>query len=423
MFNDLKKQPKRPSIKRFRDFLKHYEWLCSLGDINSFLAEVAKVKVEQFAEEAKNLTADEMKKISISRQRTLLASLISRSQAVSKDALTSMLCRMVASAHKSARNELDQKLKDNKDDSCEVAGILMNIVGQSKTIPQADSYGSWIFNEISKSGGADAIIDKCQDVIISHSNEHRLFLSQKLLRNRSLLYSITQRIDSKSSTAHQTLINAITFILDHQNDKPKYFNDDIDLSFTTEFWKNRIYTNVNGEIKLNRKELETSVFEFLSKGLNSGDVYVDGADNYADYRAELLPWDECKKHLDEFCQQVGIPNNPLEMINNLKKELIEKAEYVDQNYHNIPDFVLSDEGVPCIKKYEPKPASESAQKLESIIKSRIPERSLLDVLSNSEYYVNWTVECGSPDGSEPKLDNPVEKYILTTFAKGTGLLD
>ncbi|MCF6768550.1 Tn3 family transposase [Thiotrichales bacterium 19S11-10] len=421
LFNDLKKQPKRPSINRFRDFLKHYEWLCSLGDINDFLSEVATIKVELFAEEAKNLTVDEMKKISPSRQYTLIASLISKSQAVSKDALTSMLCRMVASAHKSARNELDQKLEDNKTDSCEVADILMNIVGHSKITQQADSYGSWVFNEISKSGGADAIIDKCKDVIISHSNEHRLFLSQKLMRNRSLLYSITQRIDPKSSTAHQALINALIFILDHQNDKPKYFNNDVDLSFATEFWKNRIHTNVDGEVKLNRKELETSVFEFLSKGLNSGDVYIDGANNYADYRAELLPWDECKKHLNEFCQQVNIPNNPLEMVKILKKDLIEKAEYVDQNYHNIADFIISDEGIPCIKKYDPKPASESAQKLESIIKSRMPERSLLDVLSNSEYYVNWTAECGSLDGSEPKLDNPVEKYILTTFAKGTGL--
>ena len=228
-------------------------------------------------------------------------------------------------------------------------------------------------------------------------------------------------LSPKSSTAHQALVDAIKFILDHQNTKPQFFDDNVDLSYTTDFWKNRIYTNVDGKVKLNRKELETSVFEFLSQGLISGDVYVEGADSYADYRSELLSWSECEKYLDEYCEQVGIPNNPVEMVEVLKKEMMEKAEYVDQNYHNIPDFVISNDEVPSIKKYEPKPSSESAQKLESIIKSRMPERSLLDVLSNSEFYVNWTAECGPLDGSEPKLDNPVEKYILTTFAKGTGL--
>ncbi|WP_115712674.1 Tn3 family transposase [Legionella sainthelensi] len=47
--------------------------------------------------------------------------------------------------------------------------------------------------------------------------------------------------------------------------------------------------------------------------------------------------------------------------------------------------------------------------------------SLLDILSNGQHYVGWTDEYGSISGTDTKLDNPVEKYILTTFGYGTGL--
>lgn len=36
-------------------------------------------------------------------------------------------------------------------------------------------------------------------------------------------------------------------------------------------------------------------FEYVSNGLNAGDLYVNGARSYADYcRTELLSWDECQ---------------------------------------------------------------------------------------------------------------------------------
>lgn len=172
---------------------------------------------------------------------------------------------------------------------------------------------------------------------------------------------------------------------------------------------------------INRRALESCVFEYVSKGLNSGDLYVKGARNYADYRAELLSWEDCQEHLEPFCEEVGIDNNATDMVKNLKTLLTDKAKEVDQNYFNIPDFVINEEGRPVLKKYEPKPKSEHAEKIENLIRSRLPERSLLDILTNGHHHTGWASEFGPISGTEGKLDNAIEKYILTNFCYGTSL--
>ena len=134
-----------------------------------------------------------------------------------------------------------------------------------------------------------------------------------------------------------------------------------------------------------------------------------------------MPWDDCQEHLETFCDEVGIANNPKDMMNNLKKTLTDKAQYVDQNYFNIPDFVINEDGRPVLKKYEPKPKSDHAEKIENLIRLRMPERSLLDILTNGHHHTAWAVEFGPIAGTEGKLENAIEKYILTNFCYGTSL--
>jgi len=59
--------------------------------------------------------------------------------------------------------------------------------------------------------------------------------------------------------------------------------------------------------------------------------------------------------------------------------------------------------------------------LEAAIHQRLPERNLIDILHNVEYWINWTRHFGPLSGSEPKLERPTERYLLTTFAYGCNL--
>jgi len=109
LFNQIKNLPKRPGINNFHEFLDHFHWLMSFGSIMHCLDGIAKVKIEQFAEEANQLTADELNECSEAKRYTLIASLIYRSQAHAKDALAMMFCRLISIAHKQSNHALIQE--------------------------------------------------------------------------------------------------------------------------------------------------------------------------------------------------------------------------------------------------------------------------------------------------------------------------
>jgi hypothetical protein len=128
LFNQLKNQPKRASINRFHKSLDHFHWLMSFGNLIKWLDGIAKVKIEQFAEEANQLTADELNDYSEAKRCTLIASLIYRSQANAKDALAVMFCRLIAIAHKQSKAELESKLNNSKEDTCNIVELFKTIM-------------------------------------------------------------------------------------------------------------------------------------------------------------------------------------------------------------------------------------------------------------------------------------------------------
>lgn len=48
-------------------------------------------------------------------------------------------------------------------------------------------------------------------------------------------------------------------------------------------------------------------------------------------------------------------------------------------------------------------------------------RSLLQILSNTEHWCNWSAHFGPISGNEDKLERALEKYLYTVFAYGSNL--
>src|SRR5919202_1419610 len=69
----------------------------------------------------------------------------------------------------------------------------------------------------------------------------------------------------------------------------------------------------------------------------------------------------------------------------------------------------------------PRRPSASAQALEAALLERMPERNILDMLANVAHWTNWPRLLGPLSDAEPKLADPVQRYILTVFAYGCNL--
>jgi hypothetical protein len=84
-------------------------------------------------------------------------------------------------------------------------------------------------------------------------------------------------------------------------------------------------------------------------------------------------------------------------------------------------LTFDSEGNPHLKQLTQQPKPQGAIALRQAVRERMPERNLMDILSRVQHWVNFARHFGPPSGSEPKLRDAVERYIITTKGLGCNL--
>lgn len=100
----------------------------------------------------------------------------------------------------------------------------------------------------------------------------------------------------------------------------------------------------------NRRYLEVCVFSHLASDLRCGDVCIEGAGTFADYRDQLMPWDECETLLTTYCDRVGIPADAQSFVDHLRKMATDTAAQVDNDFpQHAGDVAIGANGEPTLK--------------------------------------------------------------------------
>src|SRR5207302_7740109 len=106
-----------------------------------------------------------------------------------------------------------------------------------------------------------------------------------------------------------------------------------------------------------------------------------------------------------------LPSNPSEFTAGLRTRLAELAASVDAGYPDNADLMIDAEGRALLKARKGKERRASALALEAAIKDRLPERSLLDILPRVSRATGWHRHFGPLSGSDPKLADPLARYL------------
>jgi TnpA family transposase len=155
--------------------------------------------------------------------------------------------------------------------------------------------------------------------------------------------------------------------------------------------------------------------------LQSGDFYVVGAEEFADYRAQLLPWSECVPRLAAYCTALGIPERGVDFAAALKAELTTLAAEVDAGFPANSELSVDEDGTPHLKQLATSVQPKGLVEFEQEIRARMPERHLLDILKHVEHWAGYTRHFGPPSGADPKLANAIQRYLFTVFGYGCNL--
>jgi TnpA family transposase len=267
----------------------------------------------------------------------------------------------------------------------------------------------------------ESLLQDCEAVSAFFGDNYFQLLWQFYRSHRQTLFRLINALEFTSTSNDQSLMQSLQYLIESENRKSEHLEAKIDLDFAAEKWKLLVLKMVDGLPVLDRKHFEVCVFSYLAQELKSGDIAIADSEEYADYRDQLLAWDDCAPLVKEFCAEMNLPDNSLNFVEKLKNELQITAEQVDQGYPKNSALTIDEKGVLVLRKNEKQVTLATSKSLESAIVAQMPERNLIDILSNVQFHTNWMRHFGPLSGSDPKLQKPVERYLLALFTYGCNL--
>ncbi len=386
-YNQLKKVPKKATRNHLNELLVHQKWLSTFGNVEQFLVGINNSLINYFASRANCLDASELKDVNQNKRLTLLLCLIYRQQVKTWDDLGEMFLKRIKKIHNLAELELKnqrEKQQEIMEKLVSAFGGVLTIVGDGEE-PEEDNYHhkfNQLYSLITTYGGYEQLLEEYQAINAYKGNNYLPFIWRFYKSHRSVFFRLIHTWELESTSTDNSLIDAIKFLLKNSQKKGQYLSAEVDLSFASSQWQNFvIYQNELGT-KLFRRHFEVCVFSHLAFELKSGDICLKGSSEYADWRKQLLSWDECEVILEQYCEDLGLPKTAQTFVNNLKNSLTQAAEKVDLNYPQNANLIINDEGEPVLKKFTKKEVSSPLKNLEAIIAERMPNHNLIDILKN-----------------------------------------
>ena len=419
-YNALKQLPKKPTLKNLQELLNHLEWLLGLGDFEPLVKDIPPLKIKHFAAEAKALDAGELKDFNEPKRYALLICLIRRAHIKVRDALGQMFIRRIAKLHQKGKDALQAIQIKHLEKSERLVTIFSGVL-QTVDLEQSDAALGQSLRKVLGSHDIQGLLEDCEQLEAFHGNNYLPLLWKFYRSHRSALFRLINALEFKSTSRDDSMQSAIEFLKVSENRRGDFLEAAVDLSFAEEKWQNLVLKTVDGLPHYDRKLFEVCVFSHLAQELKSGDIAIVGSEEYGDYREGLLNWDECQLMVDEFCAEVELPTTASGFVARLKEELSTVAEEIDKSYPKNSALSIDENGVLVLKKIEKQESSITAKKLEETMVARMPERNLLDILSNIQFHTRWTRHFGPLSGSDPKLERAVERYLLTLFTYGCNL--
>jgi TnpA family transposase len=419
--NLLKSPPKKTTLSGMKLLQNKFDALMTFGDAKRLLATITPTKVRYFAAQARAIDISEFQKNKESKRRTLLVCLLYEAQVKTRDYLVEMFLKRIQKIHNNAKQRLQELREKHLAQTSELLETLAEVLIASKEASNEAVLGHKVQFIFDEHGGSELLLHKYEEIAAYNTNNHLPLLWRFYSAHRKTLFSLVRSLSILSTSADDSVIEALKFVLDNEHKRAKYLPVEIDLGFLSNNWRSLVVKKIEGAEVLLRQQLEICIFSYLATELKAGDACVVGSESYADFREQLLSFSECEAMIEEYCCQLGFPSNPEDFVEYLRSCLAQVAIEVDLICADGKQVTINQDGEPVLKRLTSPDVPKEVEELEAKIRDLMPERSVLDILCNVEHWLNWTRHFGPLSGSEPKFQQSAQRYIFTTFGYGCNL--
>lgn len=419
----LKNEPGKPTVKNISKLVTQLEWLKTWYLDLKALSRLPDVKLRHFAAEAKSLDTARMHDLEVTKRYTLASAFLKMQVARRLDDLGEVLIRRILKIHTRAKEALAEHRAKHQAETDALIGKLHDVL-----IALRDTDGSRArlrLEAIENAAGSDTedSIRRCEAHEAFAGDNYAPFLWRFHKGHRTVLFRLLDNIELVSTSTDKSTEAAIRFIVNHRTSKAdRVSTEGLDLSWVSDKWWRVLSARQKqkNDGTVDRRHFEVCVFSQIMRELKSGDLCIPGSDQYSDYTEQLIPWSEYEKTVGQYCEQAGLSPDSAQLVADLKSRLTIAAETVDAEFPGNLSFRI-EKGEPILTKTEKKKESPHLAKLNQFIEERLEQISILDVLADSEHWLNWTRHLGPLSGHDSKLENPKPRYVTTVFAYGCGL--
>lgn len=431
-FAHLKTLPAKATLKQTYAWEKQLVWLEAILDPSPHLKALSPTKIAQFGTQAYQLNLSDMLDITTrSRQQTLLLCLLDQMQRRVRDQLTTMLLHRIRLMHENGKKKL-RRLRDSHqtllDQMVNTLGEIVDVANE----PDDAQLGQYVRKILKTGGGVSQYEERIAQLTALQNNNYLPLLRPYCQRYRTLFYRLTDLLKIEAVAPDPTLTELLAFRLllyNSRDEGQEAIMSETVPSFATPRWRAIIIhaqpTEEMPYFLLNRIDLEVCVFSYIADGLRNGDLYIVSSDQFADYRTQLVSWEQCETMLSSYCDAVNLPETATAFVADLREQLETKITTTSQIFsaQDNPLFYFDKEGNPRLRQasdtvQSPPPESDE---LQALLQSRLPPRHLLDLLTHVHQWSPFTRHFASPSGSDPKLQDATTFYLLTIFCYGCNL--
>lgn len=420
-WHTLKRDPSRPTLTHFKELLDQKAWLAGWSLAPTALAEIPDVKVKHFAAEAKTLDAARMAALEPYKRYTLALALLTVQTTRLHDDLAETFVKRMLALHKKGREALAEDQVQQRPRTDELVTLLRDVVTAYRT---KGSFKKRIRAvDAVMSDSSEAVIEKCEAHLACAGNNYYPFLWRYFKSHRPTLFRLLKTLTLQSTTQDTALEAAVQFALSHERATAEFLPAaQLDLSWVPDKW----WPLVTGQPahapapqQINRRHFEVCLFSQIMWELKSGDLCVAGGDHFADYRAQLISWETYAATVAEYGQMLGFPVTGPAFVQHFQAQL-EAATLAAETTFPKNAFIRLDKAGELIVSRPPKIADpDGLPAFETLLAQRMAPVTLLDVLSDTEQWLNWTRFFGPISGHDAKLDDPSAKYLSTVFCYGS----
>ncbi|MBC3884106.1 MULTISPECIES: Tn3 family transposase [Undibacterium] len=423
----LKREPKQPGVREIASFLQHIQDLTMLGEglpAGDFLSVP---KRTQLVTEARALDISEMLELKPAKRYSLTVLLIQAQLQKAMDDIAEIFVKAVRNMHHVAEDRLREYRLQHAEQTERLISQFRDVLTALQN--EAPDKERLALIEQVLDGDPEPWIIRCDEHMAYAGNNYYPFILQPYRAKRALLFQCLDVLALKSSSQDESLLRALQWMRQFRSSHREYVlvnADELDiasLDWISEKWQRLIVgkEQPSGADKIiHRKYFELCVFSQIMQELKSGDVYVEHSDQYDDYRVHLISWEECRKEIMNYGKLVDLPMDSEKFVDKLRDDLSEIARQVDERFPDNEHVDFSESGL-IIRRTERQQPPPNLEVIDQAITEHMEPASILDILTETEQWLDLHSIFGPLSGFESKIDDPRKRFISTLFCYGCNL--